>query len=287
MSDGQTFSIAEMVFHHTADAHELDFGPMGVVHLPQWEPIHLGALTIDLSPTRHVVFLLLAALLTIVFLKVGSRSLAKTRAAGKAPRGFGALVEQSVLFVRNDIAIANIGHETGAKYAPLIMTFFFLILFCNLLGLIPFGASPTGNLAVTGALALIALLTIEIGGMIKLGFKGYMGTIFPHIPGLHGVGGLVMTVAMAPIEILSKFVKPIALAIRLFGNMLAGHFVILSLFGIVFLFGHLGVWSYGIGIASATVVLGVMLLELIVAFLQAYVFALLSAVFIGLMQHEH
>ena len=118
-----------------------------------------------------------------------------------APRGFGALVEELVLFVRNDIAIANIGHETGAKYAPLIMTFFFLILFCNLLGLIPFGASPTGNLAVTGALALISLLTIEIGGMLKLGFKGYMGTIFPHIPGLHGVGGLVMTVAMAPIEI--------------------------------------------------------------------------------------
>src|SRR5262249_12875497 len=109
----------------------------------------------------------------------------------------------------------------------------------------------------------------------------------PHIPGLHGIGGLVMTVAMAPIEILSKFVKPIALAIRLFGNMLAGHFVILSLFGIVFLFGHLGAWSLGIGVASALVVLGVMLLELIVAFLQASVFALLSAVFIGLMQHEH
>jgi F-type H+-transporting ATPase subunit a len=86
---------------------------------------------------------------------------------------------------------------------------------------------------------------------------------------------------------MSKLVKPFALAVRLFGNMTAGHFVILSLFGIIFLFGHLGAWSYGIGLVTASLVLGVMMLELIVAVLQAYVFALLSAVFIGLMQHEH
>jgi F-type H+-transporting ATPase subunit a len=92
---------------------------------------------------------------------------------------------------------------------------------------------------------------------------------------------------MAPIEILGKLVKPFALAVRLFGNMTAGHFVILSLFGIIFLFGNLQGWNYGIGLATAALVVGIMLLELIVAFLQAYVFALLSAVFIGLMQHEH
>jgi F-type H+-transporting ATPase subunit a len=92
---------------------------------------------------------------------------------------------------------------------------------------------------------------------------------------------------MAPIEILSKLTKPFALAVRLFGNMTAGHFVILSLFGIVFMFGHLGLVSWGIGIVTAALVVGVMMLELIVALLQAYVFALLSAVFIGLMQHEH
>jgi F-type H+-transporting ATPase subunit a len=97
----------------------------------------------------------------------------------------------------------------------------------------------------------------------------------------------VMSVAMAPIEIIGKLVKPFALAVRLFGNMTAGHFVILSLFGIVFLFGHLGAWSYGIAGITVGLVVGIMLLELFVAFLQAYVFALLSAVFIGLMQHEH
>ena len=92
---------------------------------------------------------------------------------------------------------------------------------------------------------------------------------------------------MAPIEVLSKLVKPFALAVRLFGNMTAGHFAILAMFGIIFLFGNLQGWNYGIGLATAAVVTGLMMLEIIVAFLQAYVFALLSAVFIGLMQHEH
>jgi F-type H+-transporting ATPase subunit a len=287
-TDDGPFSISEMVFHHTGDAHELDFAPFGTIHLPQWEPIHIGGMAIDLSPTKHVVFLFITAFLTFLLLKLAANGIDKARKEGRAPRGFAGAMEMMVLWVRNDIAIANIGKEMGPRYAPLIMAFFFFILIANLLGLIPFGASVTGNLAVTAALAVITFLTIEIGGMVKLGFKGYMGTIFPHIPGMHGVGGAVMTVAMAPIEILSKFVKPIALAIRLFGNMLAGHFVILSLFGIVFLFGALpalAIWP--IGFVTATVVLGVMFLELIVAGLQAYVFALLSAVFIGLMQHEH
>lgn len=286
-SDGQAFNIADMVFHHTGDAHELDFQPLFTIHLPQWEPLHIGNLTIDLSPTKHVVFMLLAATLVFLVLWVTSRGVAKARREGRATRGLTGMMEATVLFVRQEMAMANVGHEMGARYAPLIMTLFFFILTMNLLGLVPWGASPTGNLAVTGALAIIAFLAIEIGGMVKLGFKGYMGTIFPHIPGLGGAGGMAMTIAMAPIELMSKLVKPIALAIRLFGNMLAGHFVILSLFGIVFMFGTLGAFSYGIGIATATVVLGVMALEIFVAFLQAYVFSLLTAVFIGLMQHEH
>ena len=286
--DGGPFSIAEMVFHHTGDAHELDFAPFFTIHLPQWEPVHILGLTVDLSPTRHVVFMILTAIMTFLILWLAARGIAKAHREGRAPGGFAGMMEAFVLFVRNEIAIANIGHEEGPRYAPLIMTFFFFILMANLMGLVPWGTSVTGNLAVTGALAVLAFLVIEIGGMVKLGFKGYMGTIFPTIPGMSGVGGAVMTVAMAPIEILSKMVKPIALAIRLFGNMLAGHFVILSLFGIVFMFGGLHIMaSYGIGVVTAAVVLGVMCLELIVAFLQAYVFALLSAVFIGLMQHEH
>jgi F-type H+-transporting ATPase subunit a len=152
---------------------------------------------------------------------------------------------------------------------------------------LPFGASPTGNIGVTASLAILVFLVIEIAGMFKLGAKGYLGTVFPHFPGVSGVFGVALTIFMAPIEVLGKLTKPFALAVRLFGNMTAGHFVILSLFGIVFMFGQLGLASWAIGFVTAALVVGVMLLELIVALLQAYVFALLSAVFIGLMQHEH
>jgi len=286
MIAGQAPDIGEMVLHHTADAWTIDFYPIGTIHLPRWADVHLGTLTINLSPTKHVVYLVLAALLVFLTMLLAGRSLRRQRAGDRAPKGFAAAMEGMVLFVRNDIAIANIG-ENGAKFAPLIMALFFFVLYSNLLGLLPWGATPTGNLAVTASLAVLVLLTIEIGGMIRLGPKGYMGTIFPHVPGMHGVGAAAMSVFMAPIEILSKLVKPFALAVRLFGNMTAGHFVILAMFGIIFLFGDVQGWNWAIGGVTAALVVGVMLLELIVAFLQAYVFALLSAVFIGLMQHEH
>ncbi|HLB53595.1 MAG TPA: F0F1 ATP synthase subunit A [Gemmatimonadales bacterium] len=286
MMQAPEINVGEMVLHHTADAYAIDFYPFGEIAWHRWPDIHLGSLTLNLTPTKHVVFLVLAALLVFLTMKAAGWALARQRAGQTAPRGFAAAMEGLVLFVRNDIAIANIGPE-GAKFAPLVMTFFFFILYSNLLGLLPWGASPTGNLAVTGALAVITFLTVEIGGFVKLGPKGYLRTIFPKVEGLGSAGGAVMSVAMAPIEIIGKLVKPFALAVRLFGNMTAGHFVILALFGIVFLFGHLGVWSYGIAGATVLLVVGIMLLELFVAFLQAYVFALLSAVFIGLMQHEH
>ncbi len=136
------------------------------------------------------------------------------------------------------------------------MTLFFFILYANLLGLLPWGASATGNLAVTGALAILVFLVIEIGGMIKLGAKGYLRTIFPQVPGMSGAGATAMSIVMAPIEIIGKLVKPFALAVRLFGNMTAGHFVILSLFGIIFLFGSLSIWNWAIGIVTAVLVMG-------------------------------
>lgn len=282
----QAPNVGEMVMHHTADAWTIDFYPLGEIHLPRWPDIHLGSLTINLSPTKHVVFMAIAALLVFLTMWVAGRSLERQRKAGKPPRGFGGAIEAMVLFVRNEIAIANIGHG-GEKFAPYIMSLFFFILYCNLLGMFPWGSSPTGNLAVTGALAITAFLAIELTGMVTLGFKGYMHTIFMKVPGMSGAGAMAISVAMAPIELLGKLVKPFALAVRLFGNMTAGHFVILSLFGIIFMFGHLEIWRWAIGITTAGLVLGIMMLELFVAFLQAYVFALLTSVFIGLMRHEH
>jgi F-type H+-transporting ATPase subunit a len=286
MFQGPEIDVGEIVLHHTADAYGIDFYPLGRIAWEKWPDVHIGSLALNLTPTKHVVFLVLAAALVFLTMKLAGMALARQRAGQNAPRGFASAMEGLVLWVRDEIAVANIG-PGGEKFAPLIMTLFFFILYSNLLGLLPWGASPTGNLAVTGALAIIVFLTIEVGGFLKLGPKGYLRTIFPKVEGLSGPGAAVMSVAMAPIEIIGKLVKPFALAVRLFGNMTAGHFVILSLFGIVFLFGHLGAWSYGIAGITVGLVVGIMLLELFVAFLQAYVFALLSAVFIGLMQHEH
>lgn len=282
----QAPDIGEVVMHHTADAYSIGIEPFFAFEWHRWPDIHLGPLTLNLTPTKHVVFLFIAAGLVFLTMWYAGRQLERQRAGERAPKGFANAMEALVLFVRNDMAIANIGHD-GAKFAPFIMALFFFILYSNLLGLLPHGSTPTGNLAVTGALAIIAFLTIEISGFLKLGPQGYLRTIFPRAPGLTGVGAMAMSIAMGPIEILGKFVKPFALAVRLFGNMTAGHFVILSLFGLIFLFGHLEVWRWAIGFVTAGLVLGIMLLELFVAFLQAYVFALLTSVFIGLMQHEH
>jgi F-type H+-transporting ATPase subunit a len=275
----QAPDIGKVILEHTADSHviELPFGK--TIDLPEgW---FIPGTHIDVSPTKHVVYMIFAAFLVFVTLWYGGRQVAKRHREGKGPRGFGAAVEAMVLFVRNDVAIANVGHG-GEKFAPLIVTLFFLILYCNLLGLLPWGATPTGNLGVTGGLALIAFLVIEISGFRALGPKGYLKTIVMVPAGMTGVGAVIMAVIMTPVELIGKIVKPFALCLRLFANMTAGHFVILSLLGLIFLFAN---WF----IAGGTVafVLFMMFLELLVAFLQAYIFALLTSVFIGLMQHEH
>jgi F-type H+-transporting ATPase subunit a len=279
--------IGEMLMHHTSDAYALDFSPLFLWEWGKFLPdIHVGSLTLNLTPTKHVVFLVLAASLVFLTMWLTGRSLQNQRAGERAPRGLASAMESLVLFVRNDIAIANIGHN-GARFAPYIMTLFFFILYGNLLGMLPWGATPTGNLAVTAGLAFMALLVIEISGMMALGFHGYLRTIFPEIPGMKGVAAIGLSAAMAPIEILGKLVKPFALCVRLFGNMTAGHFVVLALFGMIFLFGHIQMWRWAIGAGSSALVLGVMLLEIIVGFVQAYVFALITAVLIGVNQHAH
>ncbi len=280
----ESLDIGDIVLHHAADAYSIGIEPYFMFEWHKLDALQFGPF--NLTPSRHVVFMVIAAVLVFLTMRIAGRKLQKQRASENAPKGFANAIEAMVLFVRNDIAIANIGHD-GAKFAPLIMTLFFFILYMNLLGLVPHGATATGNLAVTAGLAVISVMVIEISGFLKLGPAGYMRTIFPVIPGLSGAGAVAMSIFMAPVEILGKLVKPFALCVRLFGNMTAGHFVILSLLGIIFLFGHLSFWNWGIGIITAALVLGIMMLELFVGLLQAYVFALLTAVFIGLMQHEH
>ena len=283
----QAPDIGRMIFEHTADAHALELPFVGHVALPEWEPVHIGRAAIDLSPTRHVVFLLLAAFLVWLTMWLTGRALERQRTRGSgAPKGMASLIEAIVLFVRDDVAIANIGHG-GARFAPYILTLFWFVLYCNLLGLLPFGATATGNLAVTGALALTALLTIEISGMVALGPMGYAKTIVFVPPGTSGVTAVLLTLIMIPVELIGKIVKPFALMLRLFANMTAGHFVILSLMGMIFIFGRLSYARWAIAGGSVAFMLFMYALELLVAFLQAYIFALLTSVFIGLMQHEH
>lgn len=286
MSQGQV-DIGELLMHHTADAYAIDFSPLFHWEYGKFLPdVHVAGLTLNFTPTKHVFFMLLASTLVFLTMWLTGRSLERQRAGERAPRGLASAMESMVLFVRDDVAIANIGHR-GAAFAPYIMTLFFFVLYSNLLGLLPWGATATGNLAVTAGLAIVSLLVIEISGMVALGFKGYMRTIFPEIPGMKGPAAVFLSVAMAPIELLGKLVKPFALCVRLFGNMTAGHFVILALFGMIFLFGHVAVWRWAIGAGSAMLVLGILLLEIIVAFVQAYVFALITAVLIGVNQHAH
>ena len=283
----QAPDIGGMIFEHTADAHALELPFVGHVALPQWAPVHVGPVTVDLSPTKHVVFLLLAAFLVWLTMWLAGRALERQRTRGSgAPKGMASAIEAMVLFVRDDVAIANIGHN-GKKFAPYILTLFWFVLYCNLLGLLPFGATATGNLAVTGALALTALLTIEISGLVALGPKGYAKTIVFVPPGTTGVTAVLLTAIMIPVELIGKIVKPFALMLRLFANMTAGHFVILSLMGLIFIFGHLSIARWAIAGGSVAFMVFMYALELLVAVLQAYIFALLTSVFIGLMQHEH
>ena len=270
--------IGKAIFEHTSDSRvvELPFG-LGEWHLPTgW---HLFG--IDVSPTKHVVFMVVAAILVFVTVRIAGRQIERRHREGKAPHGFGAAIEAIVLFVRNDVAIANIGHG-GEKFAPYILTLFFFILYCNLFGLLPWGATATGNLAVTGTLALTAFVTVEVSGLVTLGPKGYLKTIVFVPPGITGIGAVLMALIMTPIEIIGKLVKPFALTLRLYANMTAGHFVILALLGLIFIFS-----SWLVAAATVAFVVFMMLLELLVAFLQAYIFALLTSVFIGMMRHAH
>jgi F-type H+-transporting ATPase subunit a len=251
------------------------------VHLPQWKPIHVGGLAIDLSPSKHLVFMLAAAMLVALTFLLSARSVARAQREGRPAKGFAGSMEALALYIRQEVVLPNVGHH-GEGYAPYLLTLFFFILVMNILGLLPWGATATGNISVTAALALMAFVTIEVAGMRTLGLKGYLNTIFYLPPGLPGPLKPIMLVIMTPVEIIGKLSKPFALAVRLFANMTAGHVLVLALIGLTFLFQ-----SYLVGVTASILATGVMLLELFVAFLQAFVFTLLTSVFIGLMRAEH
>jgi F-type H+-transporting ATPase subunit a len=196
---------------------------------------------------------------------------------GRAPGGFGNGLEALVLYLRNEVVLPNVGPH-GNGYVPFLLTLFFFILFANLLGLVPYGSTATGNISVTATLAIVTFIVIELAGMKAQG-KAYINTIifWPHDMSL-GMK-LFISPILTPIELIGKFTKPFALAIRLFANMTAGHIVLLALISLIFTFGS---WF----LVPVPILMGVAIsvLELFVAFLQAYIFTLLSSVFIGLIR---
>ena len=277
--------VGGMLMHHLVDASEIARPFFDPWQLPQWDPIHLGPLVVDFSPTKHVFFMALSAMVCATVFILTARAL-RGKYQGRAPGGFANAMEALILYLRDEVVRRNIGHGADA-YTPYILTLFFFILIMNLMGLVPYGATATGNISVTAALAVMTLVTVEVSGFFALGPGGYAKTIFYAPSGMPPMCRALMLVIMTPVEFLGKLAKPFALAIRLFANMTAGHTVILSLIGIIFVFGHLTIGKFGVAVGSIGMSVAMMGLELFVAFLQAYIFALLTCVFIRLIRHAH
>ncbi|MBX7224628.1 MAG: F0F1 ATP synthase subunit A [Chitinophagales bacterium] len=229
---------------------------------------------IDFSITKNVFTMLLGVLLLTIAFSMVVRSY--KRGANVAPKGFQALFEPIFLYIYEDVIKQNLGKKAD-KYAPYLLSLFFFILIINLIGLIPFfpgGANASGNISFTAVLAICTFLVITLNGN-----KHY----WHHIFAMPGVPKWVLII-LTPVEIAGMFVKPFALAMRLFGNITSGHVVILSLVSLIFILGKNGESLGGAFAGSAMAVPFVLFmsaLELLVAFLQAYIFTLLSAIFIS------
>ena len=221
-------------------------------------------------PSRHLLFFVLAALLVLVLVRLALRGY-----RNGVPHGLAALVEMLVLFIRDEVAIKEIG-EDGRYFTPLLLSFFFIILTAALLGLLPFAAISTSNIAVTAGLAAVSFVAQQAGGIRKHGLAGHARRLVP--PGLP----LWLLPIMIPVEILSLFTKPFALMIRLFANMLAGHMVIAMLLLLIPLLASISpLLGWAVVPVSLALALFIMLLEVLVAFVQAYIFTLLTAIFIA------
>jgi F-type H+-transporting ATPase subunit a len=229
-----------------------------------------GAKIIDFSITKNVLSMLISvALLLTIMISVANKY--KKNGAMKAPSGFQNGLEPVITFIRDEVAKPNLGNRY-MSFMPLLLTIFFFIWINNLLGLLPTGANLTGNITITACLALVSFVV-----MMASSNKHYWGHLLnpPGVP-------LGIKFLLVPIEIMSMFIKPIALMIRLFANMMAGHIVILSVISMIFIFGALShVAGWGFAPVSLAFSIFMFMLELLVAAIQAFIFANLTAVFIG------
>lgn len=236
----------------------------------------------DISLTKTVAGAFFAALFLLIFLAFAAKNAKANK--GRAPSGVQNLVEPIIIFVRDQIAKPSIGEEKYKKFMPALLTLFFFILLNNLLGLIPlfpFGANVTGNIAVTMVFALFTFFVTNIQGN-----KHYWKEIFnPDVPVL-----LKLPIPLMPfLEIIGMLTKPFVLMVRLFANMLAGHLIVAVFISLIFIFGSLMGPAAGYGVSPVAVAFSVfiMLLDILVSFIQAYVFTLLSAIYFGMASAEN
>ena len=320
----EEFKIGEMIMHHISDAHQIHLGgslyiplPVIILHEGHFDifsssnfytvnehgeldyhdykgyrnhheiiafvgenPSHdeHGHKVMDFSITKSVFGMMLVIVLMIILF----RSVANKykRNVGKAPSGFQNMIEPFILFVRDDIALPSLGKKKAGRYTPFLLTVFFFIWMCNILGLVPFlgGFNITGTLSITLVLAAIVFIITSVSGN-----KHYWGHIFwpPGVPGF-------VKVILVPIEFMSIFIKPCVLMIRLTANITAGHIIILAFVGLALMFGQQSpAAGYGVGVGSVLFMAFMYCLEMLVAFLQAYVFTLLAALYFGDATQEH
>ena len=246
------------IMHHISDK------PVLVI-----PPIHIGGFTLDLSISMKILMLIIAAVLMIILFGYAAASNKKR----KHPTGLGNFLEMLMVFVRDDVVKPSMGHGSE-KYLPFFFTMFFFILFVNIISLFPGMSTGTSSISVTAGLALITFIMTQVHGIKNNGFFGYFKGLIPP-----GVPVFVLPI-MVIIEFLGLLTKPFALAIRLFANMTAGHIVIYALIGLIFMLG------YAVIPVSIGFTLFIYVLEILVAVLQAYIFTMLSALFIGMAIHQ-
>jgi F-type H+-transporting ATPase subunit a len=265
-TDGNLDVFSSANFHHGTTPYTIDGRTYSLDHghIVEANGLH----PIDFSITKNVTFIMIVFLLMLfMFIRM-----AKSYKKSALPSGIGRLLEPIVLYIRDDIAIPNIGEKHYKKFMSYLLTVFFFIWIINLFGLTPLGVNVTNNIAVTLSLALITYVLTTVNAN-----KSYWGHIFwmPGVP-------TPMKLILAPIELLGTIIKPFSLMIRLYANITAGHIVLMSILGLMFVFkGWIGS-SLSFGLAFA-----LSLLELLVAALQAYIFTMLSALYFGSAVEEH
>jgi len=232
------------------------------------DKLHFELFGLDLSITKPVIMMWIAGLILTLCLALAFRG-------GKLMRSkFASLLEVYILFVRDEVVYPIMGDKDGRKLMPFFLTVFFFILFMNVLGMVPWGGTATGNVNVTAGMAIIAFLMIQGMGIAKNGVVHHFKALVPS-----GLPAFVIPI-MIPVELVGMFSKPFALCIRLFANMVAGHAVILAFFGLIFM-----AKSYILAPLPLAGVIGISILELFVAHLQAFVFTMLTAIFMNMSMH--